>query len=226
RSAVPLLALGTSTIILRSGTADRDTGSFQVNFVSGLPAGDRAFGVTAIDPQGRSTQAVVYWIKVKNQANVLDIKNILLPPTVGFSQSTVTKGGKLIITGYAVPNSVLQLEVDGKPISQQTIADSSGFYRLLYPTGSLGIDSHTLCVRESGTFGSAFSLQKVFYVTSLLVPQVDFNNDGVVDIRDWSIFLSRWLSPDPKVRALDDLNGDGKVDVQDFSIFVRTLKPA
>jgi hypothetical protein len=71
---------------------------------------------------------------------------------------------------------------------------------------------------------SEFSPQKVFFTTNLVVPKTDFNNDGKINVSDWSIFLSRWTSTEPSTRLLDDLNGDGKIDASDFSIFIRTLK--
>lgn len=42
----------------------------------------------------------------------------------------------------------------------------------------------------------------------------DLNQDGRVDIRDFSILLSKWRTSD----AVADINDDGKVDIRDYSI--------
>ena len=225
---INILAFGTSTAVLTKSAVGSTSGSFTVSFQNAIPTGDRSFGVSVQDPDGRTTQALVYGVNLRNQADLLQISNITFPPTVGFSQATVTKGSQLTVVGYASPGATVSFEVDNHPIILTATAASNGFYQLLYPTGDLSLGSHTLRAKEIDVSGesSTYSVQKVFTVSPLLTPQVDFNHDGKVNVLDWSIFLSRWLSTDPKVRALDDLNGDGRVDIQDFSIFVRTMKPA
>ncbi|MDE2095995.1 MAG: hypothetical protein KGL39_01985 [Patescibacteria group bacterium] len=225
---INILAFGTSTVILSKSSVGSPSGSFSIEFQNAVPAGDRSFGILMQDPDGRTTQALVYGVNLRNQNNLLQIANIAFPPTVGFSQAAVTKGGQLTVVGYASPAATVSFEVDNKQIALTATAASNGFYRLLYPTGSLALGSHTLRAKETEPSGetSSYSVQKIFTVSPLLTPQVDFNHDGKVNVLDWSIFLSRWLSTNPQVRALDDLNGDGKVDIQDFSIFVRTMRPA
>ena len=225
---INILAFGTSTAVLTKSAVGSTSGSFTVSFQNAIPTGDRSFGVSVQDPDGRTTQALVYGVNLRNQADLLQISNITFPPTVGFSQATVTKGSQLTVVGYASPGATVSFEIDNHPIILTATAASNGFYQLLYPTGDLSLGSHTLRAKEIDVSGesSTYSVQKVFTVSPLLTPQVDFNHDGKVNVLDWSIFLSRWLSTDPKVRALDDLNGDGRVDIQDFSIFVRTMKPA
>jgi hypothetical protein len=44
----------------------------------------------------------------------------------------------------------------------------------------------------------------------------DLNSDGVVDVIDLSILVSRWGSSD----ATADINGDGIVDALDLSVLV------
>ncbi len=225
---INILAFGTSTVVLSKSSVGSPSGSFAIEFQNAVPTGDRSFGISMQDPDGRTTQALVYGVNLRNQNDLLQVSSIAFPPTVGFSQATVTKGGQLTIVGYASPAATVSFEVDNKPIALTTTAASSGFYQLLYPTGSLALGSHTLRAKETEPSGetSSYSVQKIFTVSPLLTPQVDFNHDGKVNVLDWSIFLSRWLSTNPQVHALDDLNGDGKVDIQDFSIFVRTMRPA
>ncbi|MGB7957381.1 MAG: YDG domain-containing protein [Minisyncoccia bacterium] len=75
---------------------------------------------------------------------------------------------------------------------------------------------------------SDFSNQESFTVSPLANPKLDLNGDGVVDIRDLSVFLAyvKNLSADlanfhltnPNIVKTLDLNGDGVVDTKDLSI--------
>lgn len=57
-----------------------------------------------------------------------------------------------------------------------------------------------------------------------LPPKIDLNNDNADNIADVSIFLFRWESADPALKASIDFNGDKKVDVSDFSILLNTIR--
>ena len=48
----------------------------------------------------------------------------------------------------------------------------------------------------------------------------DFNNDGTVNARDFSILLSYWGMKPPFKNPLVDLNRDGKINLVDFSILL------
>jgi hypothetical protein len=220
-----VLAIGEDTKIIRQSTIASASGNFDVTF-KGIGEGEKAYGLLVQDKDGRSAQAKTFDINLVSKSNTINVLNILVSPTIGFTRATVTKGDRLTVVGYAAPGATVEFEVDDKPIIEKATADSSGFYKVLLRTGDLELGNHDIRSRQTGVLGktSDYSPQKVFNVSSLLVPQVDFNNDSKVDVRDWSIFLARWNSKDPNVRILDDLNGDGKVDVSDFSIFARTLR--
>jgi len=47
-------------------------------------------------------------------------------------------------------------------------------------------------------------------------PLTDFNDDGLVNVLDFSMLLSRW-SPDQDTRSMVDINNDKRVNVLDFS---------
>lgn len=220
-----ILSIGEDTNIVRQSSVASSAGNFEVTFKN-VGAGEKAFGLLVQDKDGRSAQAKTFDVNLVDKSNTIRVLNILVSPTIGFTRATVTKGDRLTVVGYASPNAVVEFELDGKSIIERAVADATGFYRVQLRTGDLDIGGHNLKSRQSGVLGktSDYSPQKVFNVSNLLVPQVDFNNDSKVDVRDWSIFLARWNSKDANVRILNDLNDDGKVDVSDFSIFAKTLR--
>jgi hypothetical protein len=75
---------------------------------------------------------------------------------------------------------------------------------------------------------SDFSNQESFTISPLSDPMLDLNGDGVIDIKDMSIFLSYVKSlnavltnfhlTDPNLVKTLDFNGDGVVDVKDLAI--------
>jgi hypothetical protein len=222
--SIVAIAGGEQTPMQQRSTASSN-GTFAIS-AAGLPPGASSYAIVATDSSNRTTQVKIFGANLTDPSQLLRVQNILLSPTLGLIQSTITKGGFLGIIGSATPGYKIETEIDGQLISNITNADSNGNYKLLINTANLSFGSHTVRTRQvtPNYTKSDFSPQQAFSITKIFTPNMDFNNDGVIDIKDWSIFISRWNSTDPRVRILDDLNGDGKVDVQDFSIFVRTLQ--
>lgn len=116
--------------------------------------------------------------------------------------------------------------MDGELITKQAEVGPDGSYKVFFNTGALDFKSHTIKSRQKDKSGtkSDFSPQKTFIVSKLFTPKTDLNNDGIINVSDFSIFLARWQSKDDSLKKLNDLNDDGKVDIKDFSIFIRTIK--
>jgi hypothetical protein len=222
---IKVIAYATSIPIATQSTVASYNGDFAFSF-SDFPVGSRSYGIVATDRNSRVTQTKIFDAKLSGVRDMVYVDGIMLSPTLGFVSSAVRKGDNLALVGYSSPGYSLEIEVDGNLTDVKAAADGQGFYRILVNTAGMDLGTHTVRVRQINPSNtrSDFSPQKIFIVTDLFVPKVDFNNDGAVNIQDWSTFLSRWVSDNPQARALDDLNDDGKVDISDFSIFVRTLK--
>jgi hypothetical protein len=222
-----ILSLGAEATILTKSTVASTDGTFEIAF-RGISTGARSYGLLVQDKTGGIAQTKLYDLTLLNSKDILEVNNILTSPTVGFARGTVTKGDRLTVVGYSTPGSTVNFLLDGQPTIEKAQAGTDGSYKVLLRTGDLALGSHTIKGKQTDSFGktSDQSTQKIFSVSNLLVPQVDFNNDGKVNITDASVFLARFNSTDPKVRTLDDINGDKKVDVTDFSIFLRTLRLA
>ena len=141
-------------------------------------------------------------------------------------RSSVTRGETAIVEGYAAPQSDITLEINGK-IKKGVLAGEDGFYRAELPTGELEFGAVKIRARQENKVlkkQSDFSPLRTFVVSKILEPKTDLSGDGIVNIRDWSIFLSNWGSKDQARKKLIDVNEDGKIDISDFSIFIKSVR--
>ena len=143
---------------------------------------------------------------------------------MAFEKALITKSDNLKIKGYASPNNMVELEVDGAKY-REVRAAQSGFYSFDVSIVSFAYGEHRAQTRQIASDGrkSGFSTLRVFQISNQPTLQTDFNNDGKVNITDWSIFLFQWGSDSEEIRLKNDLNGDGRADIFDFSIFLKAM---
>ncbi|MHB8860182.1 MAG: hypothetical protein ACYC48_00395 [Minisyncoccota bacterium] len=225
KATIQILAVSPQGASVQGQTIAAANGSF-VALLHNIQTGAGSYGLVAVDALGRTTQTKVFNATYANKDSLLTLSSTLLSPTLGLVSSVVRRHDTAGFIGMAVPGYTVTAQVDGKDVSPTATAGADGSYKILFPTGVLSLGSHTVRVRQASPDGarSDYAPQKVFNLTMLATPQTDFDQDGVVDLKDFSIFLARWNSRVPAIHMLDDLNGDGKVDVTDLSIFIRTLK--
>ena len=213
--------VGGQDIPLERDIEVRADGTFTIDF-SGALRGLESFGLAILDKDGKVAQIKTYTMDKITHAT--EGKNLYIAPTAGLVSRTVTIGNNVGITGSAAPGSVVKAEVDGQPVDAQATVGSDGAYRLLINTQDLSYGGHIIRTKQIDKNGieSDWSPLKVFTVTRTLVTRADLNNNGGVDISDWSIFLTRFASTNEEEKRQVDLNIDGKVDISDFSIFIRS----
>ncbi|MBI2037759.1 MAG: hypothetical protein HYT15_02405 [Candidatus Magasanikbacteria bacterium] len=202
-----------------------EDGSFVI-IVTGLIRADYLFALRAYDKNGINSGALAFSVPfyVNLPGDLFEVKDILIPPTMVFEKALITKNDVLKIDGYALPDNVVELEVDGEKF-QDTKATQSGFYNFNVDATVLAYGEHRAQVRQTTLDGkkSGFSTSRVFKLSKQPTLKTDFNNDGKVNINDWSIFLFQWGSDNDESRLKNDLSGDGKVNIFDFSIFLRAM---
>jgi hypothetical protein len=66
--------------------------------------------------------------------------------------------------------------------------------------------------------GNSYLQRKVF-----ILPIVDFNGDGVVDIADVGIMIEHWYTDDSLCDIRPYLWGDGIVDAQDLKVLAKHM---
>ncbi|HBI25381.1 TPA: hypothetical protein DDX30_01165 [Candidatus Wolfebacteria bacterium] len=222
-ASVSLFArIGGQDIPLERNIEVRADGTFTIDF-SGALRGLESFGLAILDKDGNVAQIKTYTMDKITRAT--EQKNLYIAPTAGLIQRTVTIGNNAGIAGSAAPGSVIRAEVDGQPVAAQAQVGNDGTYRLLVNTNGLAYGGHIIRMKQVDKDGieSDWSPSKVFMVSRALVTQADLNNNGGIDIGDWSIFLTRFASTDTEARKQVDLNNDGKVDISDFSVFIRSV---
>lgn len=216
-AAVPATSLAQKTPADESGWFD-----IAINFALGSR---NRFAVVAVDKNGIQAQTRFYDVLISSS----DVHQIefFLPPTLSLVRYSVRKGDFITVFGSRTPGSTVTYEIDGARGDSLAVYPDPGSYRLQINTANLSLGSHTIRVQQSGPlkdYPSDFSILKNFNVSLITLPAADLNNDGKLDISDWSIFLFRWNTADPALRLTIDFNKDGKVDISDFSILLRGLR--
>lgn len=202
-----------------------ENGSFAI-IVTGLIRADYLFALQAYDKDGRNSGVLAFSVPfhINLPGDLFEVKDILIPPTMAFEKALITKTDVLKIEGYASPENMVELEVDGEKY-QEIKAGQSGFYNFNLDAASLAYGEHRARVHQIAADGkkSGFSALRVFKISKQSTLKTDFNNDGKVNISDWSTFLFQWGSDKEESRLKNDMNGDGKTDIFDFSIFLRAM---
>ena len=200
-----------------------DDGSFSITYI-GLTGADYFFALNVKDKDSRSAGILAF--NVSLWGDLFEVKDIIVPPTIGFEKAAIAKNEVMKILGYATPQNVVELEIDGSSKYKKTTADELGLWSFELDTTYLAYGEHSVRARQiiSEAKASNFSLTRVFRLSKLSVLKADLNGDNVIDIRDWSVFLFRWGNEDSALRRQNDINGDGEVDIFDFSLFLQAIK--
>lgn len=202
------------------------TGAFDITFETQNLFTYGRYGYSALiyDKDGRVSQVKLYPIDVQSQS--VTARDILATPTIALTRSLVTRGDSIKVIGYASPEKNVIIEIDQQS-AVETKAESSGKYVSLIPTAKLSFGIHSIRARQVDPITkkeSDFSPLQQFIVSPYTVVQADLNNDGRIDIQDWSIFLARWPEFGEAFDVSIDLNIDGKNNIPDFSMFLRAFR--
>ena len=217
-----LVAVQNGQVPITNGSVSSSGGNFNVKYNGILPSTVNSFALVVYDKDKNIVQTKIFKLGANNQFN----QTVLMAPTVYLNQPTVTRGTFTGITGLAMPNYKIELMIDGVKTPETVKAKTDGSYNLVFNTDRLDLGTHTLRVRQVDNKGqtSDYSIEKSFMLIKFFTPKADLNNDGKLDATDWSIFLVRYRSTDPKVRQTIDLNGDGKTDQTDLSLFLEAFR--
>ncbi len=198
-------------------------GTFQVHFAD-VEQSDHSFALIIKDDEGRASQTKFFNIDTAH--NNLAVSDVFAPPTLAMPQRQVGRGQDIVFVGRATPGSIVRVEIDDA-IKKEVSALDDGSYKLIGNTGVLEFGTHNVRAKQidqDKNRESGYSSTNAFIVSHLVLPKTDLSGDGMVTVKDWSIFLSHWSGTDMEQKKIIDMNGDGKVDVADFSIFIRNMR--
>ncbi len=145
--------------------------------------------------------------------------------------SVFAVGVPLTIIGSTSPEALVTVRIPKLTISQAKHADEDGYFIFTFQNVEPGAYEMMVSAIKNGASGEMSQLvgvpEGVQYVTlseiklplisqkSIKSEMADLNEDGKVNIVDFSILAYYWGRPSPKK---GDLNGDGVVNLKDFSL--------
>lgn len=223
---------GAAMTILKDGKIAKEeqisfTGSFSSTFNS-LDRGTYTWGVYMKDPNGNLSSTYSSTIYLIGGTNNM-IAPVYLSPTIKAAATTVPVGGTIVLSGYGIALTEVQVimnkqgdVLNGKIVTGTTTANGNGSWKMTLPTdglkkGTYEIKAHSMVTKKDQ---SVFSPTLYVGVGENPNPnfknRADLNQDGKVNLVDFSILLFNWKTSD----AVADINQDGMVDLIDFSIML------
>lgn len=205
-----------------------------------VPSGLSQFGIWARDTQDFISPTTNIGIYLQPYVPVT-IANIVIGPTLA-GKTNLAVGEDQIFSGSGYPGATISL-FNVFAFSQTPyvgIVDVAGRWQVRIPAAKLFPGSYTFqATMQAGLGGGIGYSQGFTFIVGKggeivpgeppVTPGVkrcfgsDFNGDGKVNIRDFSIFLFHWrkdYSKTPPSNACVDRNSDRKVDIRDFSILM------
>ena len=222
-STVTILTDGTRASTVQSGV----DGSFSA-LVPRLERGTYTFQAYVSDSGGATSASYAASLYL-SQATHNNISNILIPPTIKLSSSSIGAGDDVSVSGSGIPNTPIEVDVRpgavGAPLSSTRVLYASstalGAWNLAVDTKAYLDGSYTVVAREiiSSQSRSGYSTPLPLVVgagSGSCSSSPDLNLDKKVNLIDFSIFLTFWNTTGPR----GDFNCDSKVNLADFSIML------
>ncbi len=192
---------------------------------SQISPGVHTFGVWTTDKEG--TRSILLSTTFEVTANAItELSGILLPPTIRVDKTSVPKGGEINFSGQTVPNVNVYVYVHSKEIIKETTSTNTGDWQLALDTKKLEGDTFHYAKAlfqtniSGATLKSGYSKTISFYIgqnaPKNICPGADLNNDGKINLMDFSILLYYWGTDN----QCADQNRDGEVNLADFSIMM------
>ncbi|MFQ6083623.1 MAG: DUF4215 domain-containing protein [Candidatus Aminicenantia bacterium] len=193
---------------------------FQIE-IADITPGIWTFSLWAEDKGGRRSITFSFTVNVIHGV-ITTISGIFLPPTIELSKVKIQKGEVLDIYGQTAPESEVSTHIESPELISKTKAGRQGDWLQDFNTGILDEGMHTSRAKAISPEGLASSFSQVlaFYVgevaPGVVCPNADFNEDGRVNLVDFSILLHWW----GRFNSCVDQKQDGTVGLPDFSIML------
>ena len=199
---------------------------FQIS-LSGLAGGNYIFSLYSEDKNGIRSSLLTFPVSVTAGA-ATNVSGVFIAPTIAIDKSEVKRGDNIAIFGQSASQADIVISVNSEEeFFGKTISDKDGIY--LYNFDTSFVDQGTHYTKSKASIGnletSGFSSIISFKVGTKNIASVkkiaqvlkgDVNNDGRVNLVDFSIVAYWYKRPSPPANV--DLNNDKKVDLVDFSI--------
>ncbi|MDR3519475.1 MAG: dockerin type I domain-containing protein [Candidatus Pacebacteria bacterium] len=219
-ATVTLLENGT---VATSVTAD-SKGLFDITLPEKYD-GTILYSLEALDINNQKSLLINYPLVVTD-GYLTYVSGIRFPPTISLDKVQVAVGGFLTVSGYSLPDTKLQIVIEG-PGSQinKTFTLNSGddgSYDITLPLMALLAGNYSTYIRYpddtriSKLVSFIIGDSDVSSINTTLNLPGDCNADGQINLVDFSVMAYWYGKPNPP--ACVDVNHDGIVDLTDFSI--------
>ena len=209
-------------------TADAD-GNFQVTFP--VATGIYSFGIYALDKDGFKSPTFGFTVN-SISGQTVTTSDVIVAPTIVADKTMVKVGNTIKFFGYSYPISSVNIQINSEnEILDQTKADKYGRWIYSLKADSLEVGDHTSRSQTvaNKNIASVYSQPLSFKVGDkdilsgnkgpLCSTRGDINNDGKINITDFSILMYFWNKKNP-ANVCADINSDGRVDLKDFSVML------
>src|SRR3989344_712514 len=212
-------------------TAD-DNGNWQLDTT--VVGGIYTFSAYAIDGDNRRSLTTSFTANIPT-GQTTTLSDIIIAPTIGSDKSEVKSGNNIKFYGFGYPKSDVNVVINSEvTLVDKTLSDKFGFWTYTLNSKPLELGGHTSKsqVVAPDAVISPFSESLSFRVGDrdvafgkIVSPATscskngDLNNDGKVNIIDFSVLLFFWNQRSPK-NPCTDINKDGIVNIFDFSIML------
>lgn len=219
----------TKVVILKDGsiaaTTTADPGAAFLVELTDLDAGEYTIGVYTEDADRLKSMTSSFPVSVDDSITVT-IDNVFLAPTIGVSSKVVKKGDPIGIFGTTAPNATVTLHVHSSPeFVERVSASPVGRWFKQFDTSLLAMGDHVTFSRSALNDRVTDQSETVaFVVGQATIPtdatkRSDLNNDGRVNIIDFSMLLFYWQKT-PPTTSKADITKDGTVNILDLSIML------
>lgn len=178
----------------------------------------------AVDKNGKQSLLMNYPIILKNDW-ITEISGIRFPPTVMSDKTEVRSGDSITISGYAVPNTLLDVVLENEKdtnILFHLLANVDGTYSITIPLRNLEKGDYMVHVNYKNDIKPSkvigFTIGDTDIPSTELIINIpgDCNADQAINLVDFSVMAFWYGKSNPPVCT--DTNTDNKIDLIDFSI--------
>jgi hypothetical protein len=211
--------------IAETGRAN-NTGAYSI-LIDEIASGAYTFGVYAQDDADEKSSTFSTSFTVSG-ARASRLSNINISPSIVVSPNPAEPGETITFSGYTLPDATVTVQTgrsDGTGTEVLTaFSDGDGEWQVTYNTAGLGRDTYRVRASAEQLDGRAAGFSDYeFYgigqeADTPLAP--DLNQDGFVNLIDFSIMLFWWQTNGGDSDPPADINQDDTVSLTDFSILL------
>lgn len=195
-------------------------------FTTDASPGTATLGLWANDSAGTRSITLNSTFDV-TQGAITNVNGIILPPTIKVSKTNPNPGETVTVSGYAIPNARVEVQVGNNTRSLTASSSGNGQWQVELNTSGLSAAEYSLRARSisgnaplSTQSSWSSTLQLFLGVDGRATTPSDLSRDGKVNLTDFSIMIFWWGTNGGDSNPSADISGNARVGIEDFSILL------